>query len=174
MTRHWFREALVGGMAVVAMLGLTSTSSAVDAACGVTGGGSIEDTEGDTAVFGGSADTSKDGTIGGHWHHSDLTTGAGLTGRPQYIVCRHVDEAGPGQPGGRKGLTINQVFFGGPAEWRDPSDGVWAAGYFFDVVVKDHGGVTADTYDITVRLIDFGVIYHASGEVVGGKIQIHP
>ena len=181
MTTRWLRWTMVAGMAALTMLGVASRSLAVPPAtesCGVTGGGTIDDTdpetEGGAAAFGGNAGTSKDGTIGGHWHHSDLTIGVSLTGRPQYIVCRDVADDGPGQPGGTQGLEFNQVYFGGPAEWRDPSVGIWAAGYWFDVVAKDRGGLAPDTYHITVRTMDDGVVYEAVGELVGGSFQIHP
>ena len=73
----------------------------------------------------------------GHWNHVDHGTGNHAKGKPEYIMCRHVDEPGPGQPGGKKGLTANQVYFGGHAQWR--TGDVWSDGYWFDVVAKDHG-----------------------------------
>src|SRR4029079_17519186 len=89
--------------------------------------------------FGGNAKTLRDGRMQGHWNHVDHGTKNHAKGKPEYLVCRHVDEPGPGQPGGKKGFTMNQAYFGGPAEWREFSTGQWASGYWFDVVVKDHG-----------------------------------
>lgn len=120
----------------------------------------------------------------------DHGTGNHAEGRPEYIMCRHVDEPGPGQPGGKKGLTANQVYFGGHAQWRTAD--VWNDGYWFDVVAKDHGepgsttaaskkGMMADTYHFTIRKIDdpakaaSGVIvYETRGDLNGGNIQMHP
>ncbi len=164
--------------------------------CWVTGGGFIVGPNVATGAdadghdnFGGNAKPMKDGRIQGHWNHVDHGTGNHAKGVPQYIVCRRVDEPGPGQPGGKKGFTMNQVYFGGPAEWR--SDGAWASGYWFDVVAKDHGepgsrphaknGGMPDTYHFTIRLIDDpqaqtsgAIVYETKGELEGGNIQMHP
>lgn len=139
--------------------------------------------------FGGNAKPMKDGRVQGHWNHVDHGTGNHAKGKPEYIVCRHVDEPGPGQPGGKKGFTMNQVYFGGPAEWR--SNGTWASGYWFDVVAKDHGepgsvphaknGFMPDTYHFTIRMMDDPakqvsgtVVYETKGVLEGGNIQMHP
>jgi hypothetical protein len=170
--------------------------SPADGGCWVTGGGFIVGANITTGAapdghdnFGGNAKPMKDGRIQGHWNHVDHGTGNHAKGKPEYIVCRHVDEPGPGQPGGKKGFTMNQVYFGGPAEWR--SNGTWATGYWFDVVAKDHGepgsvphaknGFMPDTYHFTVRLMDDvankvsgAIVYETSGALEGGNIQMHP
>ncbi len=164
--------------------------------CWVTGGGFIVGPNVTTGAdadghdnFGGNAKPMKDGRIQGHWNHVDHGTGNHAKGRPEYIVCRHVDEPGPGQPGGKKGFTMNQVYFGGPAEWR--ANDTWASGYWFDVVAKDHGepgskphpknGGMPDTYHFTIRLMDDpdkqvsgAIVYETKGELEGGNIQMHP
>lgn len=139
--------------------------------------------------FGGNAKPMKDGRVQGHWNHVDHGTGNHAKGKPEYIVCRRVDEPGPGGPGAKKGFTMNQVYFGGPAEWR--SNGAWASGYWFDVVAKDHGepgsvpkaknGFTPDSYHFTIRRMDDGakqvsgaVVYETKGVLEGGNIQMHP
>ena len=164
--------------------------------CWVTGGGFIVGPNVTTGAepdghdnFGGNAKPMKDGRIQGHWNHVDHGTGNHAKGKPEYIVCRRVDEPGPGQPGGKKGFTMNQVYFGGPAEWR--SNGTWASGYWFDVVAKDHGepgsvphaknGGMVDTYHFTIRLMDDpekkvsgAIVYETKGGLEGGNIQMHP
>lgn len=166
--------------------------------CWVTGGGFVVGANIVTGAaadghdnFGGNAKPMKDGTIKGHWNHVDHGTGNHAKGRPSYIYCRKVDEPGPGQPGGKKGFVMNQVYFGGPAEWRDAATGAWGEGYWFDVVAKDHGepgsvpkaknGFMPDTYHFTIRLIDDPaqnasgtVVYATRGELQGGNIQLHP
>jgi hypothetical protein len=139
--------------------------------------------------FGGNAKPMKDGRVQGHWNHVDHGTGNHAKGKPEYIVCRHVDEPGPGQPGGKKGFTMNQVYFGGPADWR--SNDVWESGYWFDVVAKDHGepgsvpkaknGFMVDTYHFTIRKMDDpakqvsgATVYETKGGLEGGNVQMHP
>jgi hypothetical protein len=139
--------------------------------------------------FGGNAKPMKDGHVQGNWNHVDHGTGNHSKGKPEYIMCRHVDEPGPGQPGGKKGLTANQVYFGGHAQWRTAD--VWNDGYWFDVVAKDHGepgssgpalkkGMMPDTYHFTIRKIDDTaksasgtVVYETRGDLNGGNIQMH-
>ncbi len=176
--------------------------------CWITGGGFIIAPNDQTGAppdgnghdnFGGNAKGMKDGSVKGHWNHVDHGTQNHSKGRPQYIYCRHVDEPGPGQPGGKKGFTMNQAYFGGPAEWRDAASGLgFQTGYWFDVVVKDHGepgsvphaknGYMVDTYHFTIRkmddpvnLVSGKIVYEvgrggnkASGGLVGGNIQLHP
>lgn len=166
--------------------------------CWVTGGGFIV---ADSVVpaapadghdnYGGNAKPMKKGYVSGHWNHVDHGTGNHAKGRPEYIFCRHVDEPGPGQPGGKKGLTSNQVYFGGHAEWREAATGAWADGYWFDVVAKDHGepgsqpsaknGGMVDTYHFTIRKMSDpaaqtsgAIVYETKGPLIGGNIQIHP
>jgi hypothetical protein len=143
--------------------------------------------------FGGNAKPMKQGYISGHWNHVDHGTGNHSKGRPEYIVCRTVaGEPGPSQPGGKKGLTTNQVYFGGHAQWRVAADGAWADGYWFDVVVEDHGepgsqgpaakkGQMPDYYHFTIRKMDDptakvsgAIVYETKENLMGGNIQIHP
>jgi hypothetical protein len=165
--------------------------------CWVTGGGFIVEAsivpkaaEADGHDnFGGNAKQMKKGGVQGHWNHVDHGTKNHAKGKPEYIYCRHVDEPGPGQPGGKKGFTMNQIYFGGPAEWR--SNDAWSDGYWFDVVAKDHGepgsqpspknGGMVDTYHFTIRKMDDAankvsgpIVYEVKGGLVGGNIQMHP
>jgi hypothetical protein len=151
----------------------------------VTGGGFIVPAT-EHLNFGGNAKQMKHGGVQGHWNHVDHATMEHLNGRPEYLMCRHVDAPGPGQPGGKKGLTSNQVYFGGHAKWG-PGGGV--DGFWFDVIAEDHGnghqsaakGEDPDYYHLTVRKMDDPagkvsgpVVYDNHGGLVGGKIQIHP
>jgi hypothetical protein len=166
--------------------------------CWVTGGGFIIGPNITTGAapdghdnFGGNAKPMKDGRVQGHWNHVDHGTGNHAKGIPSYIVCRHLDEPGPGGPGAKKGFNMNQVYFGGPAEWRVAADGVWQDGYWFDVVAKDHGepgsqpsvknGFMPDTYHFTIRKQDDPthqasgtVVYETKETLTGGNIQMHP
>ena len=151
--------------------------------CWVTGGGFIVDADGHDN-FGGNGMPMKDGRIRGEWNHVDHGTGDHAHGDVQYLVCRTVaNEPGPGQPGGKKGLISNQVYFGGPARWQIA--GAWNDGYWFDVMAEDHGSKgrssLSDYYHFTIRLkadplkaLSGAVVYDTEGPLVGGKIQLHP
>jgi hypothetical protein len=142
--------------------------------CWVTGGGYIVDTDGNDS-FGGNAMPMKDGTIRGQWEEEDHGTNDKAHGEASYLYCRHVNEPGPGQPGGKKGFDSNQAYFGGHARWFTPSTG-WQDGFWFDVMVEDHGeghGVM-DYYHFTIRDSNGTVIYDTQGNQIGGNIQLHP
>jgi hypothetical protein len=142
--------------------------------CWITGGGYIVDTDGNDS-FGGNAMPMKDGTVRGQWEEQDHGTNDKAHGEASYIMCRHVDEPGPGQPGGKKGFTANQAYFGGHARWFTPADG-WKDGYWFDVMVEDHGeghGIM-DYYHFTIRDAAGTVVYDTQGNQIGGNIQLHP
>lgn len=151
--------------------------------CWITGGGFIVDGDGNDS-FGGNAMPMKSGTIRGQWEHVDHGTTNKMHGEPSYIVCRHVDEPGPGADNGPKhNFTINQAYFGGAARFF--TAGAWADGYWFDVMVEDHGegkGAKAggpDYYHITIRKMSGQtqsgvVVYDTEANMSGGNIQIHP
>jgi len=158
--------------------------------CWFTGGGYIEDPDGKDS-FGGNGKPFKDGSIRGQWQHVDHGTGNKLHGQVRYIVCRQVDEPGPGQPSGpNHDFKMNLVYYGGPGRWFDAA-GQWSEGYWFDVVAKDHGepgnkpgpgnhgSGGPDTYQITIRKLKAAnvpgdVVYTTGGDFQGGNFQLHP
>ncbi len=166
--------------------------------CWITGGGFIEGASIVPAApadgkdnFGGNAKPMKKGGVSGHWNHVDHGTGNHAKGRPEYIMCRVTDGPGPKQPGGKKGLVVNQVYFGGHAQWREAASATWADGYWFDVVAEDHGepgntsaiknGAMPDSYHFTIRKMDDptakvsgAIVYETRDDLRGGNIQIHP
>jgi hypothetical protein len=166
--------------------------------CWITGGGFIEGASLVPAAaadgkdnFGGNAKPMKKGGVSGHWNHVDHGTGNHAKGRPEYIMCRVTDGPGPKQPGGKKGLVSNQVYFGGHAQWREAAAATWSDGYWFDVVAEDHGepgntsaiknGAMPDSYHFTIRKMDDpaakvsgAVVYETRDDLRGGNIQIHP
>jgi hypothetical protein len=161
-------------------------ASPAEGGCWVTGGGFIvapsviPDAPADgNDNFGGNAKQMKNGSVQGHWNHVDHGTNSHAKGRPEYLYCRQTVGTGPKQPGGKKGLKANQVYFGGPAEWGQ--NGAVSGGYWFDVVAEDHGephgkkGNDPDTYHLTIRQQSNGkIVYEVKGELVGGNIQLHP
>ena len=169
-----------------------------DGGCWITGGGFIEGAGLVPAApadgkdnFGGNAKPMKKGGVSGHWNHVDHGTGNHAKGRPEYIMCRVTDGPGPKQPGGKKGLVVNQVYFGGHAQWREAAAATWSDGYWFDVVAEDHGepgntsaiknGAMPDSYHFTIRKMDDpaakvsgAIVYETRDDLRGGNIQIHP
>lgn len=131
----------------------------------------------------------KRGGLQGHWNHVDHGTGHHLDGDVQYLVCRHANEPGPSNPGGKKGFDINVAYFGGPARFQ--VGGTWEEGYWYDVEARDHGepgssaaakkGQMADTYNVTIRKqadvtagVSGVIVYQTGASLSGGNIQIHP
>jgi hypothetical protein len=156
--------------------------------CWVTGGGFIIDVDGKD-TFGGNAMPMKSGAVRGEWEHQEHDTHEKGHGHASYIYCRHINAPGPGQPGGKKGFNMNQVYFGGNARWF--TNGGWNQGYWFDVCAEDHGepGSTrakggnnptgGDYYHYTIRKVAGAnqsgtIIYETKGYLSGGNIQIHP
>jgi hypothetical protein len=141
----------------------------------VTGGGFVVDDDGKD-TFGGNAMPMKDGTVRGEWENQEHGTGDNLHGQANYIYCRVVPGPGPGHPNGpRHDFVDNQAYFGGPATYNG------ASGYWFDVVVEDHGEPgRLDTYQITIRQGASGtqagtVVFQESGTLSqGGNLQLHP
>jgi hypothetical protein len=150
-----------------------------DGGCWITGIGFLVDSGGKDN-FGGNGMPMKQGYIRGQWEHQDHATGDKFHGDVGYLVCRHVDEPGPGQPSGPdKSFNINQAYYGGPGRWYEPGIG-WTDGFWFDVMAEDHGepGKT-DEYYFSVRKMDANgavgaVIYQTGGVLGGGNFQIHP
>jgi hypothetical protein len=167
--------------------------------CWITGGGwvavpEVAGTNG-KATFGGNGKPMKSGSIQGEWNHVDHTGGGHIHGEVRYLVCRHVDEPGPGNPSGPKhDFDDNQAYFGGPARFSQPN-GAWADGYWFDAFVEDHGepgnkpgpgnhgSKGPDEYHIVLRKQadptsqQSGTIVYEIHEALplgGGNIQLHP
>jgi hypothetical protein len=151
--------------------------------CWITGGGFIQPPSGQDS-FGGNAMPMKSGAIRGEWENVDHGSGQQMHGQATYLYCRHVNEPGPGVPNGpHHDFTTNQAYFGGPA--RLFVNGAWSDGYWFDVVVDDHGegkGANAggpDLYHVTIRQMSASnqpgaIVYDGEGNLAGGNIQLHP
>jgi hypothetical protein len=163
--------------------------------CWFTGGGFVSSAGGNGKdTFGGNAKGMKDGRVQGSWNSIHHGTGDHVHGRPVYLVCRTAAGPGPSQPGEKKGLTANQVYFGGPARWREAAAKSWSDNYWFDVVAEDHGepgnvktngvtnkGTMPDWYHLTVRKqsdyvagVSGAKVYEISGSLQGGNFQLHP
>ena len=127
---------------------------------------------------------SKDYTFGGNvgppprgsWEVIDHNNGDNFHSNDVAITsCEVVNRTGPGQPGGKKGFTINQANFAGTGRLNGVD------GYPFTGYVQDAGepggkkGNDPDVFSITVTDPVTGVVvFEATGELDGGNVQIHP
>lgn len=146
-----------------------------DGGCWITGIGFLVDTGGKDN-FGGNGMPMKAGYMRGQWEHVDHATGNKLHASVSYLVCRHVDEPGPGVPNGpNHDFDINQAYYGGQGRWFEPDVG-WQDGYWFDVRAEDHGepGKSDEYYFSVRRMSDGAVVYETGGVLGGGNFQIHP
>lgn len=158
--------------------------------CWITGGGFVLDEDGHDS-YGGNGMPMKDGRIRGEWEHVDHGTGNKFHGKVKYLVCRRVDEPGPGQPSGpKKDFHDNQAYYGGEGRWFTQADG-WKDGFWFDVFIEDHGepgnkpgpgnhgSKGPDEYYFAVRQLvapnqSGPVVYQVGGPIQGGNLQLHP
>lgn len=132
----------------------------------------------------GDASGAKDFTFGGNvgppprgsWQVIDHNTGDNFHSNDVSIVsCETITLSGPGQPGGKKGFTINQASFEGVGRFN------FVEGYPFTGYVQDAGeppgkkGNDQDYFSITVRDPDTNaVVFETSATLDGGNVQIHP
>ncbi len=132
----------------------------------------------------GVASGGKDFTFGGNvgpppsgsWQVVDHKTGDKFHSHDVHIVeCLEIERTGPGQPGGKKGLTVNKATFEGVGRLNG------VAGFPFEGFVIDAGepagkkGNDKDHFSITVHdPATWAVVFQASGDLDGGNVQIHP
>ena len=106
----------------------------------------------------------------------DHNTGDNFHTESVHIVeCLVIEGTGPGQPGGKKGFTINKATFAGAGRLNGVS------GFPFTGFVIDAGEPAGkknndkDFFEITVRNPGTNdIVFQASGELDGGNIQLHP
>ena len=162
---------------------LKGSGAMVSAALNVRAPGSCWITTGgfqNAGFTSGSKDYTFGGNVGpppsGSWQVIDHSNGDNFHSNDVHIVdCIEIDGTGPGQPGGKKGFTINQAFFAGTGRLNGVD------GYPFTGYVIDRGepsgknGNDTDEYSIVVRNPDSNVIvFEATAPLDGGNVQIHP
>lgn len=124
-----------------------------------------------TCTFGGNVGPPPSGA----WQVIDHTTGDNFhTNDVDITLCTTIDKTGPGQPGGKKGLTINKAFFAGTGRLNN------VAGFDFTGFVVDAGEPSGkksnDKDEFSLVATDSGgaVVFDCTGELDGGNVQIHP
>jgi hypothetical protein len=169
------RVVLNGSGAVTSMI----INEQVERPCWVTLGGFDKGTNTDASgkkicTFGGNVGPPPSGAFEVNWHDGPLAGSAFHTNDIEVIECVDMGSTGPGQPGGKKGLEVDTLFF--------ECDGLFnhLPGYTCDGYFKDsgepHGKKNNDRDEINFTVRDSGgsVVAECIGDLEGGNIQIHP
>lgn len=147
--------------------------------CWVTLGGFDKGTNTDASgqkicTFGGNVGPPPSGAFEVNWHAGPLAGAQFHTNDIEVVRCTDMDSTGPQQPGGKKGLEVDTLFF--------ECDGLFnhASGYTCDGYFKDGGepagkkGNDPDEINFTVRDSSQAIVAECIGDLEGGNIQIHP
>jgi len=112
----------------------------------------------------------------GAWQVIDHTTGNNFhTNDVDIVECTEIQKTGPGQPGGKKGLTTNMATFAGTGRLNGV-DGFPFTGFVVDAgEPSGKNNNDKDEFSITVTNGGGGVVvFECAGELDGGNVQIHP
>lgn len=147
--------------------------------CWVTLGGFDKGTNTDASgkkicTFGGNVGPPPSGAFEVNWHEGPLAGSQFHTNDIEAIECVDMGSTGPQQPGGKKGLEVDTLFFECTGLFNHQS-GFTCDGYF-----KDSGEPAGkknndrDEINITVRDAGGGIVAECIGDLEGGNVQIHP
>jgi hypothetical protein len=146
--------------------------------CWVTLGGFDKGTNTDASgkkicTFGGNVGPPPSGAFEVNWHDGPLAGSQFHTNDIEAVACTDEGSTGPQQPGGKKGLEVDTLFFTCNGLFNHES-GFTCDGYF-----KDAGepagkkGNDHDEINFTVRSGET-VVAECTGDLEGGNVQIHP
>jgi hypothetical protein len=169
------RVVLNGSGAVTSVV----VNEQVERPCWVTLGGFDKGTNTDASgkkicTFGGNVGPPPSGAFEVNWHSGAFAGSVFHTNDIEAIECVDMGSTGPQQPGGKKGLVVDTLFF--------ECDGLFnhLPGYTCDGYFKDSGepqGKKAndrDEINFTVRDSVGAVVAECIGDMEGGNVQIHP
>jgi len=169
------RVTLNGSGAITGMI----LNEEVERPCWVTLGGFDKGTNTDASgkkicTFGGNVGPPSSGAFEVNWHDGPLAGSVFHTNDIEAIECVDMGSTGPGQPGGKKGLEVDTLFF--------ECDGLFnhLPGYTCDGYFKDSGEPHGkkfndrDEINFTVRNGGGSVVAECTGDLEGGNVQIHP
>lgn len=147
--------------------------------CWVTLGGFDKGTNTDASgkkicTFGGNVGPPPSGAFEVNWHDGPLAGSQFHTNDIEVLECADMGSTGPQQPGGKKGLEVDTLFFDCTGLFNHES-GFTCNGYFKDAG-EPAGKKTNDRDEInfTVRNSNEDVVAECSGDLEGGNVQIHP
>lgn len=147
--------------------------------CWVTLGGFDKGTNTDASgkkicTFGGNVGPPPSGAFEVNWHEGPLAGSQFHTNEIEVVACTDEGSTGPQQPGGKKGLEVDTLWFDCAGQFNHES-GFTCDGYF-----KDSGepagkkGNDPDEISFTVRDSSEMVVAECTGDLEGGNVQIHP
>ncbi len=147
--------------------------------CWVTLGGFDKGTNTDASgkkicTFGGNVGPPPSGAFEVNWHDGPLAGSLFHTNDIEVLACTDMGSTGPQQPGGKKGLEVDTLFFDCTGLFNHES-GFTCDGYFKDA--GEPQGKKANDHDeinFTVRDSSNDVVAECIGDLEGGNIQIHP
>ena len=147
--------------------------------CWVTLGGFDKGTNTDASgkkicTFGGNVGPPPSGAFEVNWHDGPLAGSQFHTNDIEVLECRDMGSTGPQQPGGKKGLKVDTLFFDCTGQFNHES-GFTCEGYFKDA--GEPSGKRAnhrDEINFTVRDSSSSIVAECIGDLEGGNVQIHP
>jgi len=147
--------------------------------CWVTLGGFDKGTNTDASgkkicTFGGNVGPPPSGAFEVNWHDGPLAGSQFHTNDIEVLECTDEGSTGPQQPGGKKGLEVDTLFFECAGLFNHES-GFSCGGYFKDA--GEPGGKKSNDHDeinFTVWDSKQDVVAECTGDLEGGNVQIHP
>jgi hypothetical protein len=147
--------------------------------CWVTTGGFDTGTLSDPSgkkicTWGGNIGPPSSGAFEVNWHMGPLSGAQFHTNDIWIIECVDEGSTGPQQPGGKKGLEVDTLYFECTGLFNHES------GYTCEGFLKDAGqpqgkkGNDRDEISMTVRDGGGAIVAECIGDLEGGKVQIHP
>lgn len=142
-----------------------------------TGGFDNADTGGasgkKTCTFGGNIGPPPSGAFELNWHEGPFSGSRFHTNDIRAVDCRNESDTGPGQPGGKKGLKEDTLYFECTGLWNG-KPGYTCEGFLRDG--GEPGGKKNNQPDRIEFYIDLGgvPVAHCVGDLDGGNVQIHP
>ena len=162
-----------------AITGALLNEEITERTCWVTTGGFDKGTNTDPSgkkicSFGGNVGPPPSGAFEVNWHDGPLEGAKFHTNDIQSLGCEDSGSTGPQQPGGKKGLEVDTLFFDCTGRFNN-EDGYTCEGYLKDA--GEPAGKKDNDHDeisMTVKDADGNIVAECIGDLEGGNVQIHP
>ena len=125
-------------------------------------------------TFGGNVGPPPNGALEINFHAGPFDGFQFHTTDIQAVECIDMGSTGPGQPGGKKGLEVDTLFFDCTGRLNNV-DGFTCTGFFKDAgEPQGKKGNDFDRIEVEIRDAFDDVVASCIGDLDGGNIQIHP